>query len=38
VAQGKISGARHIPLGKLEARIQEIEKEKEHILVCRSGN
>jgi rhodanese-related sulfurtransferase len=38
VAHGKIPGARHIPLGQLESRLNEIEKDKEHIIVCRSGN
>jgi rhodanese-related sulfurtransferase len=38
VAHGKIPGARHIPLSQLGNRFNEIEKEKEHILVCRSGN
>lgn len=38
VAQGKIPGAHHIPLGELQDRIHEIEKDKEHIMVCRSGS
>ena len=38
IAQGKIPGAQHIPLGELKNRLHEIEKEKEHIVVCRSGN
>ncbi len=38
VAQGKIPGARHIPLGQLLERMNEIDKNEEHILVCRSGN
>ncbi|MEQ6377401.1 rhodanese-like domain-containing protein [Bacillaceae bacterium S4-13-56] len=38
VEQGKIPAANHIPLGELENRLHEIDKEKEHILVCRSGN
>ncbi|MDG4656017.1 rhodanese-like domain-containing protein [Ectobacillus antri] len=37
VAQGKIPGAAHIPLGELEQRLTEIDKEQEHIMVCRSG-
>lgn len=37
VAQGKISGAMHIPLGELPDRLDEIDQSKEHILVCRSG-
>ncbi|MDN5708501.1 MAG: rhodanese-like domain-containing protein [Planococcus sp. (in: firmicutes)] len=38
VAAGKIPGAEHIPLGLLEFRLQDIDKSKEHIMVCRSGN
>lgn len=37
VAQGMIPGAKHIPLGDLENRLDEINKETEHIMVCRSG-
>ncbi|MBE3595176.1 MAG: rhodanese-like domain-containing protein [Candidatus Carbobacillus altaicus] len=38
VAMGKIPGAKHIPLSELPQRIHEIERDKETILVCRSGN
>ncbi|WP_246943706.1 rhodanese-like domain-containing protein [Bacillus pinisoli] len=37
VANGKIPGAIHIPLGLLEFRMQELDKSKEYIMVCRSG-
>lgn len=37
VAEGKIPGAIHIPLGLLEFRIHELDKSKEYILICRSG-
>jgi rhodanese-related sulfurtransferase len=37
VATGKIPGAIHIPLGLLEFRMQELDKSKEYIMVCRSG-
>lgn len=37
VANGKIPGAKHIPLGQLSERQDELDKSKEHILVCRSG-
>nr|WP_211342369.1 rhodanese-like domain-containing protein [Aquisalibacillus elongatus] len=37
VAQGKIPGAKHIPLGELQDRLDEINKDKEHVMVCRSG-
>lgn len=38
VMAGKIPGAVHIPLGLIEFRLQDIDKSKEHIMVCRSGN
>lgn len=38
VAAGKIPGAVNIPLGLLEFRLQDIDKSKEHIMICRSGN
>lgn len=37
VAEGKIKGTVNIPLGLLEARMSELDKSKEYILVCRSG-
>jgi rhodanese-related sulfurtransferase len=37
VETGKITGAIHIPLGLLEFRMQELDKSKEYIMVCRSG-
>ncbi|PPA70940.1 rhodanese-like domain-containing protein [Jeotgalibacillus proteolyticus] len=37
VAQGKIPGAIHIPLGLLEYRLNELHKDKEYTVVCRSG-
>ncbi|WP_050182297.1 rhodanese-like domain-containing protein [Domibacillus robiginosus] len=37
VAAGKILGAVNIPLGLLEFRLQDLDKSKEHIVVCRSG-
>jgi rhodanese-related sulfurtransferase len=37
VAQGKIPGAVHIPLGAIQVRIGELDKDKEYILICRSG-
>lgn len=38
VKAGKIPGAVNIPLGLIEFRLQDIDKSKEHIMVCRSGN
>lgn len=37
VANGAIPGAKNIPLDQLAAREEELDKTKEHILVCRSG-
>lgn len=37
VKAGKIPGAVNIPLGLIEFRLQDIDKSKEHIMVCRSG-
>lgn len=38
VKNGKIPGAHHIPLNELPQRMGEIEKDKEYVLVCHSGN
>lgn len=37
VAAGKVPGAVNIPLGLLEFRMNELDKSKEYIMVCRSG-
>lgn len=37
VAEGMIPGARHIPLGSIADRADELDKEKPYIMVCRSG-
>ncbi|GGB40059.1 rhodanese-like domain-containing protein [Lentibacillus populi] len=37
VAQGKIPGALHIPLGQLPDRLDEMDKNKHYYMVCRSG-
>ncbi|ADI26463.1 MULTISPECIES: rhodanese-like domain-containing protein [unclassified Geobacillus] len=37
VAAGKIPGAVNIPLGLIEFRMHELDKNEEYILVCRSG-
>ncbi|WP_240613643.1 rhodanese-like domain-containing protein [Pueribacillus theae] len=37
VAQGKIPQAKHIRLSEIPERLDEIEKDKETIFVCRSG-
>jgi len=40
VAQGKVIGARHVPMGQLEARAGELRKNKEKPLIayCARGN
>ncbi|MFF2289976.1 rhodanese-like domain-containing protein [Peribacillus butanolivorans] len=37
VKAGKILNAMHIPLGLVEFRMQDLDKSKEYIMVCRSG-
>ncbi|WP_280770745.1 rhodanese-like domain-containing protein [Salipaludibacillus daqingensis] len=38
VAAGKIPGVINIPLGLIEFRMQELDKSKEYVMVCRSGS
>lgn len=38
VASGKIPGVIHIPLASIPENLQRLEKAKEYIIVCRSGN
>jgi len=37
VAAGMIAGARHIPLGELRNRLDELDKSRPVVAVCRSG-
>lgn len=37
VAMGKIPGARHIRLGELGNRLDELDKNEHYYMVCRSG-
>lgn len=37
VAQGKIPGARHIRLGDISERLDELDKNQHYYMVCRSG-
>lgn len=37
VAHGKIPSAVHIPLGLLEFRLHELDKNNHYVIVCRSG-
>ncbi|MFC4770027.1 rhodanese-like domain-containing protein [Effusibacillus consociatus] len=34
---GHIPGAVLVPLGELESRIEELDKDKEYFVICRSG-
>ncbi|MDC3417166.1 rhodanese-like domain-containing protein [Aquibacillus salsiterrae] len=38
IKTGKIPGAKHIPLGEILTRTNELDKDKEYIIVCRTGN
>jgi rhodanese-related sulfurtransferase len=37
VAEGMITGARHIALGELAGRLDELDKSRPVVAVCRSG-
>ncbi|MEZ0119318.1 UNVERIFIED_ORG: rhodanese-related sulfurtransferase [Heyndrickxia coagulans] len=37
VAEGKIPGALHIPLGLLGFRLEDLDRSKDYIVVCHSG-
>ncbi|MED0662887.1 rhodanese-like domain-containing protein [Geobacillus thermodenitrificans] len=37
VALGMIPGAKHIKMGDIPNRLDELDKEEEYIFVCRSG-
>lgn len=37
VAHGKIPQAKHIRLHEIPDRLEEIEKDREHIFICHSG-
>lgn len=37
VAEGRIPEAINIPLGLIEFKMNELDKSKEYIMVCRSG-
>ena len=38
VAEGRIPGTIHIPLGELPVRLTELDRGKPVIAICRSGN
>jgi rhodanese-related sulfurtransferase len=37
VAEGKIPEAVHIKMGEIPDRMNEIDKDQEHVIICRSG-
>lgn len=37
IVQGIIPGAQHIALGDLPKRINEFDKDKHYVMICRSG-
>ena len=37
VEEGMIPGAIHIPLGSIPEKVNELDKSKEYILVCKGG-
>lgn len=37
VAEGIIEGAAHIALGEVPTRVDELDKSKSYIIICRSG-
>jgi rhodanese-related sulfurtransferase len=37
VAQGKIPGAKHIPMNEIPANLDYFDKNKEYIFICRSS-
>ncbi|MGG1215503.1 rhodanese-like domain-containing protein [Micromonospora provocatoris] len=37
VAQGVIPGAKHIALGTIPERLEEIDRSKPYIIVCKAG-
>ncbi len=37
VAEGKIPGAKHIPLGDIPGRLNELDKSEHYYIICQSG-
>ncbi len=37
VEQGMIPGAKHIPMGDIPAKLDQFDKNKEYIFICRSS-
>ncbi|MDQ0272250.1 rhodanese-like domain-containing protein [Cytobacillus purgationiresistens] len=38
VSQGMIPGAKHIRMGTIPENLDQFDKDKEYIMICRSGN
>ncbi len=38
IAEGMVPGAKHIPMMQIPERMTELDKDKEYIFICRSGN
>lgn len=38
ITEGMIPGAIHIPMGELGARLDELDRNRPVIVICRSGN
>lgn len=38
ITEGMIPGAIHIPMGELGARLEELDRNRPVIVICRSGN
>jgi rhodanese-related sulfurtransferase len=38
VAEGMIPGAKHIKMGEIPESLDQFDKDKEYIFICRSGN
>ncbi|MEC1154914.1 rhodanese-like domain-containing protein [Cytobacillus horneckiae] len=38
VAKGMIPGAKHIRMGTIPENLDSFDKDKEYIMICRSGN
>ena len=36
-AAGQADGARHVPLGEIGARVNDLPRDREILLICRSG-
>ena len=37
VAEGRVPGSLHIPLGELDQHLDELDRTKRYMMVCRSG-